>query len=574
MMPFKQGSLGLSYPMHFLAVLFFCLAASLGAKSASGSGLATQPGEALRGQGRAQLSSPASDTLQGLINLDVVVTDNSGKPISGLGLADFALLDSGQPQTILSFHEFDELFSKADPPVGVILLIDTINMPSYLTAFERHEVERFLRRNGGHLGQPVSIFGLSDAGFWTLAQPSGDGNALATEIASDRLAFIQRRQLVGNGTGEFVDHDPPGLLALRALGYIATSERRKPGKKLLIWIGPGWSIGSEKDFETQDPKSHTFETIYWFSTLLREARISFFFFRVGQLETDPRSSDLYTHFLSGVESVQEASLKNLDKKVLAVQSGGRVLGSSPGNDLVSQIDDCIREGHAFYTLSFNPPNTDRPAEYHSLQVQIGQPGLSARTDTGYYDQPFYSDQQNLAAKRVTVEQLDHVLAAASHKSDADLARQLSSLELTERLSAKQLSSWTARLRGNKAREALVALADVSAFLDPPAAEIPRDAAPDLTVQNAMLTLAVDYVHKTIPKLPNFYATRTTNRYEETPQYFDARTTPYYRPLRLVANTKDTVLYSNGKEVIDSNAKGKKRKAEDGIYSRMVCLGHC
>jgi len=561
MMPFKQGSLGLSYPMHFLAVWFFCLAASLDAKTASGAGLATQPG--VRGQARAQLSSPASDTLQGLINLDVVVTDNSGKLISGLRPEDFALLDNGQPQTIISFHEFDGISSKPDPPVGVILLIDTVKMPFDLAAFEREEVERFLRRNGGHLGQPVSIFGLSDTGFWTLAQPSGDGNALAGEIASDRLVFIRRRQLLGNGTGEFVDQDPAGLQALKALGDIATAERRKPGKKLLLWIGPGWNIGSAMDFEpkkTRDPKQDTFNTIYWFSTLLREARISLFNFTVGQ--SDPVSrSDLYMRFLTGVESALQSSIKNLDRKVLAVQSGGRVL--RPGNDLVSQIDDCIQEGRAFYTLSFNPSHADRPSEYHSLQVQIGQPGLKARTKTGYYDQPFYSDRPNLAARRVTVEQLDHFLAAASHESDADLARQLSSLELTERLSATKLSSWTASLRGKKAREALVALADVSAFLDPPAAEIPGNATPDLTVQNAMLSLAVDYVNKTIPKLPNFYATRTTTRYEETPQYFDASTPIAYRPLNVAANSKATVFYSNGKEVVDSNAKGKKRKPEDG-----------
>ena len=70
-------------------------------------------------------------------------------------------------------------------------------------------------------------------------------------------------------------------------------------------------------------------------------------------------------FLNGVESAQQASLKNLDRKVLAVQSGGRVLG--PGNDLVSQIDSCVQEASAFYTLSFDPSRADHPAEYRSLQ---------------------------------------------------------------------------------------------------------------------------------------------------------------------------------------------------------------
>lgn len=56
----------------------------------------------------AELQTPASaerllarpDEVRGLINLDVVVTDNSGKPVPGLKPRDFSLLDNGQPQKI------------------------------------------------------------------------------------------------------------------------------------------------------------------------------------------------------------------------------------------------------------------------------------------------------------------------------------------------------------------------------------------------------------------------------------------------------------------------------------------
>ncbi len=517
-----------------------------------------------------------SDSVQGLINLDVVVTDNSGKAIPGLGPKDFTLLDNHQPQKILSFRSFDGVSAKPEPPVEVILVVDTIKMPFDLAAFEREEVERFLRRNGGHLAQPVSIFGLSDTGFWTLAQPSGDGNALAAEIASDRLVFVRRRQLLGNGTGEFVDsgrEDPAGLKALKALGDIATAERRKPGRKLLVWVGPGWGIGSGAVFESlpdydsvqrrerERARQVTFNTIYWFSTLLREARISLYSFSVGQTDPDPRSL-LYLNFLEGVESVQQASLKNLDRRVLAVQSGGRVLG--PGNDLVSKIDNCIQEARTFYTLSFDPSHADHPAEYHSLQLQVGLTGLTVRTNTGYYDQPYYSDQPNLAIRRVTIEQLEQVLASARIESDAELARQLSDLVLTERLSYIKLSSWIASLRGKRARQALVALADLSSFLDPPSAEVPADVSPDEGAQMSMISLAVEYLNKTIHQLPDFYATRTTLRYDETPNTFEASAPVEYRPLRVAANSKATVLYRNGKEVVDSGgAKGKRGKAENG-----------
>jgi hypothetical protein len=64
----------------------------------------------------------------------------------------------------------------------------------------------------------------------------------------------------------------------------------------------------------------------------------------------------------------------------------------------------------------------------------------------------------------------------------------------------------------EARQALIALADSSAFLDPPADEIPAMKNPDSTSQDKMLALAADYVARTIPRLPNFTATRTTSSY--------------------------------------------------------------
>jgi hypothetical protein len=54
----------------------------------------------------------------------------------------------------------------------------------------------------------------------------------------------------------------------------------------------------------------------------------------------------------------------------------------------------------------------------------------------------------VAARNITVEQLEQVLAAAHGKLDAKVAQQLSGLELTERLSAAKLSRWEADLPGS------------------------------------------------------------------------------------------------------------------------------
>jgi hypothetical protein len=106
-----------------------------------------------------------------------------------------------------------------------------------------------------------------------------------------------------------------------------------------------------------------------------------------------------------------------------------------------------------------------------------------------------------------------------------------------------------------------------------------DATPDLFDQKLMLSRALDYVNKTIPKLPNFYAARTTARYDETPQFDKGNTDIGYEPLHMAASVRETVLYRNRAEVVDSGPKQKKAKAEQpylivyGTFGPILNLVH-
>ena len=90
------------------------------------------------------------------------------------------------------------------------------------------------------------------------------------------------------------------------------------------------------------------------------------------------------------------------------------------------------------------------------------------------------------------------------------------LELTERLSTAKLDRLAVDLPGQKSRQALMILADASAFLNPPAAETPNQPAPDLATQRKILATTVNYVTRTLQQLPNFFATRGTSSFEDTP----------------------------------------------------------
>jgi hypothetical protein len=180
-----------------------------------------------------------------------------------------------------------------------------------------------------------------------------------------------------------------------------------------------------------------------------------------------------------------------------------------------------------------------------------------------------------AAKRVTVEKLEQVLDESRRTSDAKLAQQIYDLELTERLSEGRLARLETDMPGPLAREALIAVADASTFLDLPARDIPALAAPDPAAQSSMLALTTDYVHKTIHKLPNFFATRETTRFEDTPiappLYRESSNT--YEPLHEVGRSSATAFYRNGSEVVYAEiAKGNKSKSAERELSTRGVFG--
>src|SRR4051794_9206624 len=192
----------------------------------------------------AAMTAMERDRVEGLIKLDVLVEDSTGTPVSGLERSDFSLLEEGRPQKILSFQAFNGRGAGAEPPVKIIFLIDTDEVPANLARDERNAVETYLRKDGGHLARPVSVFVLSDTGLWTVSHPSGDGNVLAREIEHNELA--QASRMVGGRRAlmPLERKDSPSESALSALADIAAEERTRPGRKLLLWIGPGWGIGT------------------------------------------------------------------------------------------------------------------------------------------------------------------------------------------------------------------------------------------------------------------------------------------------------------------------------------------
>jgi hypothetical protein len=167
-----------------------------------------------------------------------------------------------------------------------------------------------------------------------------------------------------------------------------------------------------------------------------------------------------------------------------------------------------------------------------------------------------------AAEKITVEQLDHILSDPHRKHDKDLAKQLSGLELSERLSSLRLAKMHAGLPGNNSRLALLALADASVFLPLPAAEILQTAPPDAETQLLILSRAAENLVATVHKLPDFFARKTTTRFNDL-KVSSVGSEPViveHQPFQYRDTFSDVVYYRNGQEVDEAREKEAKVKS--------------
>jgi len=319
---------------------------------------------------------PAPKPPSGQIELDVFVSDKAGNPVSGLTRGDFTLLDNDRPAEIQSFRAYE---SGTQPPdVQVVLVIDAVNIGFHEISYSRFGIDEFLRRNGGRLAAPTTILWYTDTGLEGGEAPTTDGNALAAKLdaTQGQLRSLTRTAGAWGAIERFE-------MSLQTLDRIVQAARQGPGRKLLIWIGPGWPMLDSPNMQmTWKDQQHMFHNIVGLSTMLREAHMSIYSVTPGMPN---EYTFLYEGYLKGVKKASQVNLPDLDLKVLAVESGGRVL--SPSNDLAAEIEQCARDVGPYYTIGFTPPRADGPDEYHELKVRVDRPGLTARTNTGYYNQP-------------------------------------------------------------------------------------------------------------------------------------------------------------------------------------------
>jgi hypothetical protein len=127
---------------------------------------------------------------------------------------------------------------------------------------------------------------------------------------------------------------------------------------------------------------------------------------------------------------------------------------------------------------------------------------------------------------------------------------------------------SAELPGAKAKAALMAVGDASVFFDPPEAEISKKDVPSLTRRRQMLSLTVDYLKKTLPKRPDFYARRITTSFEDwIPN--DEKGKHAQGVLQSAGKFRATVYYRGGKEVANAEGEGELGLVTEGTFGPIL-----
>ena len=313
-------------------------------------------------------------------NIAINVADKSGHPVTALEVSDFKVFDNRQPQKILAFRAVDSTHPPV-VPLSVQIIIDAVNSDAVLLGQERDGVSAFLKQNSGKLDYSTSIWILENAGLTQIAGPSQDGTALlgALNGAPPLLRVINR------SAGVWGEAERAGQ-ATKLLKEMVSPESRTPGRKLVLFVSPGWPMLF--NFEPDETK-FIFDDIVTLSNGLRQSCISLYTIDPSSLGKtfDPFNSELglssaYESSLKGVTNVADAHYQDLSLQVLSEHSGGQVFIG--GNDLKADINTAMRGAAGWYNLVFERAPGGRTTEYHAILVTVDKPHAKIHTTAGYY----------------------------------------------------------------------------------------------------------------------------------------------------------------------------------------------
>jgi VWFA-related protein len=261
------------------------------------------------------------------------------------------------------------------------MLIDAVNTDFARVAFVREQAQKFLKINNGRLENPTTIALLTDRGTQIQKEFTTDGNALSSSLEHYSIGL----RAVGDSSGIW-GADQRVQISLTSVRELIAYASTLPGRKVLLWISPGWPLLSGVRIQLDSKqRNQIFSNVVAFSRELQHSDVTLYSINPLGPDESVLRANYYQNFVRGINNSNQTDLADLSLQVLAVQSGGLALNSS--SDVVGGLKTCLADLQSWYEITVPVVKAERPNEYHQIDIRTDRAGLITRTRDGYYAQP-------------------------------------------------------------------------------------------------------------------------------------------------------------------------------------------
>jgi hypothetical protein len=217
-----------------------------------------------------------------------------------------------------------------------------------------------------------------------------------------------------------------------ALVQIALFARGTPGRKNIIWVGPG-SPGIAASNLPQEIAERVRRYVHETVNLLVDARISLFVIH-PDLKVDFMKPPLANPWLSMMSDALDPETGDprsgdFSFGLFVSETGGKLYYNR--NDVDGEVAHAQQMGSMYYTLSYQPRQGDADGRFRQIQVTLRDPNLRAVTESGYFapdskasPDPHWQARMSLyeaAVSTLPYTGLDLKIAGITRQSDARTA---------------------------------------------------------------------------------------------------------------------------------------------------------
>jgi VWFA-related protein len=356
------------------------------------------------------------------IAVDVVVTDNNDRPVTGLREQDFQLLEDNKPQSIRSFRIHEEQSGPAIPKVASlpentftnagnsaavatnVFLLDQLNTEMADQELARQSLIKYLQH--GPSGSVFAIFVLRP------------GNSLC--VSCDSLRMVQgvtedtERLIAALNSPEAQPQPKPLRIqvangdvedtTMSSMAEIGEFLKNLPRRKNLIWLAGNfdaapiaeesdiWFSPKFKGWKNFDPFSKT-QVLHLAASRLALARVALYpvdltgknkstvIKRVCWTE-EPRWTQDPENVARLLEPGHPCERSGSKLDYIAAQSGGRAFHDAAA--IQQSIAQAVADGTSYYTLTYSPSNAKFDAKVRNIKVAVNRKDCHLRFRHKYF----------------------------------------------------------------------------------------------------------------------------------------------------------------------------------------------